>query len=446
MEHAIVIGGSMAGLLATRVLADYFERVTIVERDQFPANGEQRRGVPQGRHTHGLLASGRRILDELFPGITETLIAAGALEGDVAKDSRWFFEGGCLAKEPSDLRGLLASRPLLEGTVRERVLALPNIKTMQDCTVEALVGSGGRVSGLKTSRTEPLTADLVVDATGRGSHSPQWLEAIGFPKPHEDRVEIALAYATRLFRRRATDLNGDRVIVIPPTPAGKRGGAMLAQEGDRWTVTLISHFGNAPVAELGAFIDFSKTLPAPYIHEVIRAAEPLCEGAVTRFPASVRHRYEQLEKFPEGYLVVGDSISSFNPIYGQGMSSSALQAMELGKALSAGSHNLARRFFKRAAKVVDTPWRIAVGNDLRMPETTGPRNAGVNFVNWYMSKLHRAAHHDHIAALAFLRVANLVAPPPSVMHPKIVLRVAKGNIFGPRSSAPLTQTSSISSL
>jgi 2-polyprenyl-6-methoxyphenol hydroxylase-like FAD-dependent oxidoreductase len=444
MKHAIVIGGSMSGLLAARVLTDYFERVTIVERDHFPANGEQRRGVPQGRHTHGLLASGRRILDELFPGISETLIAAGALDGDVVKDSRWFFEGGCLSKEPSDLRGLLVSRPVLEGTVRERVLALPNILTMQDRTVEGLVENGGRVSGLKIAGAESPTADLVVDATGRGSHSPQWLEAIGFPKPHEERVEIAVAYATRLFRRCATDLNGDSVIVIPPTPAGKRGGAMLGQEGGRWTVTLVSHFGNAPVAELGAFIDFSKTLPAPYIHEVIRAAEPLCDGAVTRFPASVRHRYEQLEKFPEGYLVIGDAISSFNPIYGQGMSSSALQAMELGKTLAAGSHNLARRFFKGAAKVVDMPWSIAVSNDLRMPETTGPRNAGVNFVNWYVSRLHRAAHHDQIAALAFLRVANLLAPPPSVMHPKIVLRVAKGNIFRPRSSAPLTKAASVS--
>lgn len=234
-KHAIVTSGGMAGLLAARVLAESFERVTIVDRDRFPAIGEQRRGVPQGRHTHGLLASGRCILDELFPRISDTLIAAGALDGDVDNDSRWFFEGGCLAKGPSELWGVLVSRPRLEGVVRDRVLALPNVTALQERTVEGLMEIEGRVTGIKLSHAETLTADLVIDATGRGSHTPRWLEAIGYPKPHEERVEIALGYATRLFRRCATDLNGYTAIVIPPTPSGKRGGVMLAQEGDRWT-------------------------------------------------------------------------------------------------------------------------------------------------------------------------------------------------------------------
>jgi len=180
MKRAIVIGGSVGGLLAARVLADHCEQVTIVDRDRFPAVGEQRRGVPQGRHTHGLLAGGRRVLDELFPGISDTLIARGALDGDIIYGSRWFIEGSCLARRPSDVWGLRVSRPLLEGTIRERVLSLGNITALQDCAVEGLVESGGRVTGIRLGGASPIAADLVVDATGRGSQSPQWLEAIGY--------------------------------------------------------------------------------------------------------------------------------------------------------------------------------------------------------------------------------------------------------------------------
>ena len=155
-----------------------------------------------------------------------------------------------------------------------------------------------------------------------------------------------------------------------------------------------------------------------------------------RFPASVRRRYEQLDRFPEGYLVFGDAISSFNPIYGQGMSVAALEAVQLSETLAAGSHDLAKRFFRRASKVVDIPWAIAAGNDLRMKETVGPRNAGVKFVNWYLSKLHKAARHDPVPALAFHRVGNLLAPPPTVMHPRVMWRVLIGNLRPRANSRP----------
>jgi 2-polyprenyl-6-methoxyphenol hydroxylase-like FAD-dependent oxidoreductase len=440
MKHAIVIGGSIGGLLAARVLADSFEQVTILDRDRFPAAGEQRRGVPQGRHTHGLLASGRRVLDELFPGISGALISAGALDSDIINESRWFFEGGCLARHPSDLWGLLVSRPRLEATIRERVLSFRSITALQECGVEGLLESAGRVTGVKLAGAKIMPADLVVDATGRGSQSPQWLEAMGYPRPQEQRLDIALGYATRIFRRRATDLDGDRTVIIPQAPGGKRGGVILAQEGDRWTVTLFSHFGDYPPTELKGFIEYSKMLAAPYIHEVIRAAEPLCDGAMMRFPASLRRLYEKLERFPAGFLVMGDAISSFNPIYGQGMSCAALQAMELRKVLAEGTGDLARRFFTQAAKVVDIPWSLVVGNDLRMPETQGPRSLGMSFINWYISKLHRAAHHDPVAAEAFLRVSNLLASPATIMHPKIVMRVLRGNLFPMRPTVLATRS------
>jgi 2-polyprenyl-6-methoxyphenol hydroxylase-like FAD-dependent oxidoreductase len=429
----------MGGLLATRVLADHFRRVTLVERDSFPAEGEQRRGVPQGHHTHGLLASGCRILESLFPGISTELVAAGAVEGDIIRDARWFFEGACHSRFRSGLDGLLMTRPFLEGRVRARVLALPNVAAQAQCDVEGLAVSEdrSRVTGIKVGG-EVQYADLTMDATGRGSHSPKWLEAVGYPKPREERVEIGLGYTTRFFRRNPQDLNGDVGAIIPPTPAGKRGGVILAQEGGRWTVTLIAHFGNYAPTDIEGFIEFARTLPAPYVHEVIRHAEPVGPPASTRFPTSVRRRYELLDRFPDGYLVFGDAISSFNPIYGQGMSAAALQSVELEKALSENSIDLAKRFFARTAKVTDIPWSIAVGNDLRMPETVGPRNAGVNFINWYISKLHRAAHRDPVPALAFHQVGNLLAPPPSILHPRIAWRVMRGSFArGPELSATM---------
>lgn len=428
-QHAIVIGGSMAGLVAARVLADHYRQVTLVERDTFPATGEQRRGVPQGRHTHGLLASGRRVLDRFFPGISDDLLKGGAVPGDLTHDARWVFEGSCHTRFTSGLNGLLMTRPFLEGTVRQHLLRVANVRVKENTTVEGLTSTDDhrRVTGIKAAG-ESIEADLVVDTTGRGSHSPQWLEQMGYQKAPEERVEIALAYTTRFFRRSLQDLDGIGAALIPPTPQGKRGGVMLAQEGDRWTVTLISHFGDAAPGDLPGFIEYAASLPAPYIHEVVRRAEPLTDAVSARFPASTRRRYEKLDRFPEGYLVFGDAISSFNPIYGQGMSVAALEAVELDAVLSQGQTNLARRFFAKAGKVVNMPWSIAVGNDLRMPETVGPRNAGVSFINWYMSKLHRAAHHDPAAALAFHTVANLLAPPPSVLRPRIATRVLWGNL------------------
>jgi 2-polyprenyl-6-methoxyphenol hydroxylase-like FAD-dependent oxidoreductase len=422
-KHAIVIGGSMGGLLAARVLTDRFERVTLIDRDVFPAVGEQRRGVPQGVHTHGLLYSGRRVIEKLLPGVSQECMEAGAVNGDVLSTSRWYFEGGHLAKCESGLDGLLMSRPLLEGIVRRRVLALPNLTVKQECVVESIEIKDGRVTGVRAGG-ESIPADLVVDSSGRGSHSPQWLEAHGFPKPQEERVEVGIGYTTRLFRRSKADLGGDDAAVIPPTPEGCRGGVMLAQENLRWTVTLISYFKNYAPGDLDGFVAFAKTLPSSDIYDVIHKAEPIGDAHTARFPASVRRHYEKLDRFPEGYLVFGDAICSFNPIYGQGMSAAALQA----EALEASVGLAAKEFFRRASKVIDGPWSIAVGADLRIPETVGRRSKGVDFVNWYLAKLHKAAHRDPVASRAFIRVANLVEPPPAVMHPKVAMRVLLGNL------------------
>lgn len=421
----------MAGLAAACALSHHYARVTIVEQDTLPESIEVRRGVPQARHTHGLLASGGHTLEAMFPGLSAELLRAGAIPADMARDVRWFHSGGCLARFPSGLDGFVLSRPFLETAVRLRVAALPNVRFLTGQRVDGLLAppNRSRIAGVKIGGEE-LGADLVVDATGRGSQTPQWLEMLGYPRPYEERVHIALAYTTRLFRHHPHHLSGDAA-VIPPTPHGKMGGVMLRQERHRWTVTLIGHFGPHAPEDLPGFIDYARQLPAPYIYDVVRNAEPIGEAFTARFPASVRRRYERLYRFPQGYLVMGDAICSFNPIYGQGMSVAALEAQALDACLTEGTHRLSERFFQQAAKLVDIPWSIAVGNDLRMPETKGRRTAAVRFINWYMEKLHRAAHEDTEVAMAFHQVANLLAPPQSILAPRIALRVAR-RILSPR--------------
>ena len=442
-QHAVVLGGSMGGLLAARILPDHFDRVSIVERDAFPPDGEHRKGTPQARHAHGLLARGREVLEDLFPGLTDELIGRGALPGDIRLQARWFNNGGYHRKLATGLTGLLVSRPLLEACVRARLLALPAVRALDAHEVVGLTSTDdrSRVTGVRVVATadaateECLSADLVVDASGRGSRMPAWLQALGYPSPAEEHVRIDVSYTTRLYRRRPADLAGDFAAIISPTPPGRRAGVILAQEGDRWIVSLGGYLGEeAPTDEPG-FVAFARTLPAPEIYGVIRDAEPLSEPAVYKFRASQRRRYEALARFPDGLLVFGDAICSFNPIYGQGMTVAALEALALGDGLTQGPDGLARRFFARAGALVDIPWSIAVGSDLRFPEVEGPRSAMVRFINWYMGRLQIAARHEATPALAFLRVANLLAPPPSILHPRVALGVLSGNLHTARARA-----------
>ena len=431
-ERAIVIGASMSGLLAARVLSNHFRQVVVFERDRLPETSAQRKGVPQGRHTHGLLASGGRALEALFPNLSKELVELGAVCGDLANKSRRFFEGAPLARCKSGGNGILMSRPLLEDCVRRRVKGIANVEFRDGTSVLSLTTSSdrARITGLTTDDGE-FPAALIVDATGRGSRTPQFLAELGYAAPVEERIEIGLSYTTRLFRRRAEQLNGDLMALIPATPSKKRGGVLLAQEKDSWTVTLWSYFGDGPTTDLASFRAYARTLSAGYIYEAIQDAEPIGEGLASRFPASVRRRYERLKGFPAGLVVFGDAISSFNPLHGQGMSVAAQQALAFEKALRLGCDGLARRFFRAAAQIIDTPWKITAGADLRIPETQGPRTTAVRLMNWYMSKLHRAGHHDAAIALAFHNVVNLIAPAPRLLAPGMVFRVVKGNLFRP---------------
>lgn len=432
--RAVVVGASMGGMLAARALCDFFEQVIIVERDTLPAMGEHRNGVPQGRHTHALLPSGRQILEGFFPGLTDDLIGLGAPR-IVPAGLHWYDRGGYHATwndTDPEVNGVGVSRPTLEGYVRRRLQALPNVRIIERCDALGLVASdrGTHVRGLRIMRRaagsaeEVLDADLVVVASGRASRAPAWLSDLGYAPPEEERVVVNFGYMTRLYRREPTDLGGATVAVIVPQPGEALfGGVMIAQEGGRWTVTLAGYGGIYPPGDEEGFLQAARGLPAPDIYEVVSKNEPVSDFIPYRFPASVRRRYERLPRFPERFLVFGDAVCSLNPVYGQGMSVAALEAVDLQAALGEGLDGLWRRFYARAAKTIDNPWQIVSGGDLSRPGTEGKRTLGMRLVNAYVARVHRAAHRDPVVARAFNRVASLLDPPPSLMRPGIAARV-----------------------
>jgi len=447
-ESAVVVGASMGGLVAARVLSEVFDRVTLVERDVLDDSAGPRRGVPQGRHAHGLLARGREVLEDLFPGLTDELVALGAGRTDLQSGFRWINAGRLLSQEDSGLVGLGVSRPLLESRVRARVLALPNVTLLDGCAATELTSTAdrSRVTGLRILRgtegvlrgtedgaDDVLAADLVVDATGRGSRGPQWLESLGYPAPEVEQVPIRLAYASRAYRR---DPDGPVGAAIGATVANPRGGVMINQEGDRWMVSIGGILGDAAPLDHEGFTAFAATLPSPAIHDVIRNAEPLSDAVRFRYPASSRRRYERMSRFPAGYLAFGDAICSFNPTYGQGMTVAALEGTVLRNCLADGTTDLGLRFFRGAARIVDIPWDISVGADLRFADVEGRRTAKVRMVNRYLERVHVAAERDPRVGRAFLRVVNMIDRPEQLMAPRTAVRVLRGSRGGRRVSRP----------
>lgn len=433
---AIVIGASMGGLLAARALADYYGQVFILERDALPDGYEPRKGVPQGRHTHGLLARGREVLEQLFPGFTEEMVAQGATSGDIVDKVLWFNHGFYLCNAPSKLFGLAISRPMLEGSVRRRVLQLPNVQMRERCAVlePTIDRIRGRVTGVRVQSrgdkdaAQTMNCDLVVDASGRSSSASALLNAWGYPKPREELIKINLGYATRQYRRLPEHLRGMSGAIIAACPPDWRFGVILSQEDDRWIVTLGGYLGDhAPTDDRG-FLDFARSLPKSEIFDVVRDAQPLCPLMPYQFNANLRRYYEELPRFPAGFLVFGDALCSFNPIYGQGMTVACLESLALRDCLAAGgTQDLAKRFFRIAGQLTDIPWQIAVGSDLQHPRVEGMRTTQVRFINWYIAKLYRAAQDDAVLANRFLEVANLMRQPAALLDPRIAFRVWKRN-------------------
>ena len=291
-QHAIVLGASMAGLLTARVLSEQFERVTLVERDRLPDEATSRKGVPQSRHAHGLLARGLRTMEQLFPGLTASLVAGGAVSGDIGRDACWYQFGGYKVRADVGLPGVVMTRPYLEAHIRQRVLGRSNVVAIQEADILGLLAAEdrGRLLGISLRRhggqPEQLLADLTVDATGRGTQSPKWLETLGYGRPAESIVKINVGYTSRLYERKPGDSHAVPVYIIAATPPeGKRYGSLLAVEGQRWIVTLIGFLGDHSPTDEAGFLEFARSLPTPDIYQHVQSAQPLRVCEFIQFPA-----------------------------------------------------------------------------------------------------------------------------------------------------------------
>jgi 2-polyprenyl-6-methoxyphenol hydroxylase-like FAD-dependent oxidoreductase len=433
-KRALVLGGSMAGLLFARVLSESYAQVTIVDRDRLVGVTSPRRGVPQGVHAHALLARGKQILDELFPGFTEDMRSAGMPMVDMG-EMHWYLEGRRLRNAHTGLVAVTLSRPTMENLVRNRVAALPNVEFMEGYDITGVVTTPGRdrVTGTTvlrhagTPEEETLVADLVIDATGRGSRSVQWLTDLGYQAPDEERVKIGLSYTTCEFLLPSRPLENDWSEIPLTTPTSPRGAFFGRVNGDRHILSLTGMLGDHAPVDIEGFRDYAKSLPIPYVHEAIRDVEPEVGPTLTRFPASIRRRYEYLPAFPEGFLIVGDAVCSFNPVYGQGMTVAALEALTLRSHLQRGSLPPAKRFFTDISKVIDAPWGIAAGGDLAWPEVEGKRTWMVKIMNAYMAKVMYGMLFDSRLTEAFMRVAGLIDPPQALLRPGNLLRVRRAS-------------------
>lgn len=422
----------MAGLLAARVLSDHFDSVRILERDPVSEEPVARKGQSQGRHLHVLLSPGFRIIGELFPGIQEELVEGGSTRIDFGERMRWHEDGVWKQQFPSGLESIFQSRPYLEAHVRRRTLAIPNIEIIDSCRVVGLSTDTEktRVQGVKVvfrnegDREETLAAELTVDCSGRSSSTPKWLEELGYEAPTESRLNIDFAYSSKIYRR--TDPDPSPVMIVASPPA-KRGTFMTPIEDMRWVVTAGGIHGVRPPTDDAGFLQYVKDLAVPTIYDVIKDAEPLSEIVPYRFPYGVRRHYERLKRFPEGHLVLGDAVQSANPLYAQGMAAAALQSMTLKTALEAGVERpkFRKHYFKALGKFLDIPWQMAVGEDFRWPETTGDKPFGTNLLCAYTGHLHRLMGDDKVIYEQFLKVMNLVEPPTSLLHPRILWRAAR---------------------
>jgi flavin-dependent dehydrogenase len=425
--HAIVVGGSLAGMMTARVLADHFDQVTIFDRDMLEDRPVLHKSVPQGNHLHALLQGGQQVLSALYPDFTDELRELGAVRWRLGLDLAFFFPDGKAFNLTGSMRegrdvGLEAhsqSRALLESVIRRRTVAIANVKLESGVAVRAMNHADQRVRGVSYDRAgvaHSLDADLVVDAGGRGSHAPRWLAEMGFLAPDETTIGVDFAYTSTKFRKPAGYAEEPMILVGGRPPNQPGGGGIFQVENDVWHVSLAGRFGEYPPTDEAGFFAFAKALPSPRLYELIKDADRLDDITHHRFPTSIQRHYERMPTFPEGFVIIGDAICSFNPVYGQGMSSAALQVQALQKLLGervtkgAGLEGLAGAFFPKAAEVISTPWTLAANFDFAYPQTRGERPPAMAEGARYFAALDALQVEDIEVQRVVLEVFQLMKP------------------------------------
>ncbi|WP_224245696.1 FAD-dependent oxidoreductase [Hyalangium gracile] len=433
MGRAVVIGGSIAGLLSARVLSDSFEEVVLLERDPPPLGPEPRKGAPQGRHVHAILQTGLQVMAGFFPGLIQQVQREGGMIADTSRDVAWFHFGSWKPRYQSRVEGVMSTRPFMEWLIYRRVAALPNVKLRHGCSVDGLIEDADRtgIQGVRVKGPEgeeTLQASLVVDASGRGTRAPRWLEELGYGRPEQEEVSINLAYTSRFYER-PPDFKEDwrYVLLFARPPESWRSGMMCDVEDGRWQVSLNGYFGDHPPTDDEGFLEYARTLPTRTIYDAIKNARPLTPPIVHKYPASRWTHYERLPRLPEGFIVLGDAACSFNPIYAQGMTVSALGARLLAQCLAEQARSspgqlrgLSTRFQRRLCKVISTPWRMSTFTDLRYPQTQGRRPFGLRLVQWSMVTLIDMASWNVRLCHQLFLVVHMQAKGKTLMNPGIL--------------------------
>ncbi len=435
-ERAVVLGASMGGLLAARVLADFYDIVTIVERDILPDEPVVRRGVPQGRHVHVLLARGAQIFDGLFPGLLDELVADGAPvwdDGELFKLHLSFgghdiLRSGRVTKDPKALAIHMPSRPFLECHVRQRLQAMSNVTILGSHEVVQLVATpdrrrvtGARVFSRNDGAELELTADVVMDAMGRGAHTPALLEGLGYGRPLEDHIVMHTNYVSQLLRIPAGTLS-EMLVDIGPAPDRPAGMFLSGYENDTWMFTVFGMVGHQPPRDLAGMLSFAEEYCPAHLIAAVRAAAPIGDVAHHHMPSSQWRRYDKMSRLPDGLLVCGDAICSFNPIYGQGMTIAALEAVALQACLRRGDTNLPRRYFRASAKPIGVAWQMVASLDLAFPAVVGQRSRWLRVATWLVDWALTASESDPVVAVRFFRVNSLIDAPIRLLHPTFIWR------------------------
>jgi 2-polyprenyl-6-methoxyphenol hydroxylase-like FAD-dependent oxidoreductase len=436
-RRAVVIGAGIGGLAAAGALAQYFERVDILERDQLATSVGSRPGTPQDRHPHGLLAGGLHALDQIFPGFRRDLAAAGAVPVSFAREVQ--FERpdvGVLPKRDFGISVLCATRPLIERVLRRRAEAVANITLQPACRVTGIVlaASGAGVRGIRfgngSGGSEALVADLVVDASGRGAPTLTLFDALGWDRPQMTEIGVDITYATAVVEiPHDAPTEWKLALTLPDPPHVALHSVLVPTEDRRWIIAIADHRATAWIETWDAFLEASRSLITPTVYHALRYAQPPDGIRHYRFPVSTWKHFERLPRLPRGVLPVADTFCRFNPIHGQGMSSAAKQALLLQDVLSRAAADpdpiaaLQSGFMSEVASVLETPWIMSTSADLAFPQTRGERPDNFAQTREFEAALFRAAVVDPVVHRAMLEVVQLLQPHTLLREPDIMRRI-----------------------
>lgn len=383
-NHAVVIGASIAGMCAARVLSDHYDKVTLFERDDLPDEPGNRTAVPQGKHVHLLMARGANEFESLFPGLLDGMVAAGVPKLANRPDCIHFAAGGHVLGTNTTLRkeftAYIPSRPHLEWQIRQRALAIPNVELVRSGVAEPQYDRvQHRVTGVLLEagdESSAVPADLVVDATGRGTRLPAWLEQWGFGRPTEETVEVGIAYATHQVRI-PDGLIAEKIVVAGASREHPVGIGMLLYEDGNWGLTTFGTAKAEPPTNFAESCDLADVMLPEHVSAAVRVGEPIGEMAFHKYPTSRWRRYDRMKRFPTGIIPFGDAVVSFNPTYGQGMTMTSLQAGNLREVLRSGDPDIAGRLSRATKKTTWPVWTMNAIGDVAL------HNAPADDVPWW---------------------------------------------------------------